>query len=1089
MSECSIKVCVRFRPFNKREEKLGKCDKMYKITEDVRLDVVGTSYMNHTFFYDRVFDMDSRQDEVYEYSSRGCIVDVLSGYNGTIFAYGQTGAGKTFSMMGVLDAEPELKGIIPRATNHIFSHIENDTSGTEYSIKCSYLEIYQEQVSCLLDPTQSKKGLRVHESPSRGIFVQDLTEEYVYNEDEIYTLLDIGARNRAVAATDMNAQSSRSHTLFIMQLHQKTMDGTTKTGKLNLVDLAGSEKVGKTGAKGQTLDEAKAINASLSALGMCINALVEGKSHIPYRDSKLTRILQESLGGNTKTTLICACSPHEDNLAETISTLKFGSRAKKIKNNVKMNAQKSAAELQRLVDKLKAELTSLRKYCKGLEMQVEWMSSDEYIKGMEVPKEIQLLIEGGSSAEPSETTAGEGEQPSSPSKSSAPKKDGDLPRPSPSPDAIAGSEEMHAVEEDVDNPDEVNNPSLRTDYSSVKTISDIELELENQKRTAEAEIANLTSDIKELKEKDEEKEKELLEMKKEILRREEELKKAKEDVEIEKEGWDADRKRILGERERLEDEVNVILEEMEGIQDEKALLQSQYRQLQKEFDDYKTQNTDMDSLQAEQEVIFEELAASEEKIAELEESLSLATERAQESDSKRIHAEHELKETKSRFESLEAAARGAEEEAVRESSRRHELEGKLKLSEGKLQDLTSSLQAERAKVEELKKKLETTVEEKEAVIIELENDANKILAELQDAAEKEEELLVRMEELESKLADRNQQLKTLKTQVAKATGGDAEALTSDHFEDLEKLEKEHQRREASLESMVTTARRERDDLRNRLENDIISMRGEKERLERQVASQSESIGELEVKCRSLASEVDLWKEKSHNLEAAVKASENELKKLKDRLDQEVEKDAMNTQRVTLLLAEIEHMQNEHDELEKRHQAAMAKKEAAASVETKVPVENETTRKKLEAAQKEVASLTDRAEKTELEFQKSQRKLQAVSTKCESQEKRITAMEEELSESVKTTGRIKRDLAKKRKECEDLKLKLEEMNQLVESMHLVQESVARRPRMWRPVTKSSVLESFAQKEDFGQHLLRQTGSRFLKEAMEEDRRGK
>jgi chromosome segregation ATPase len=413
---------------------------------------------------------------------------------------------------------------------------------------------------------------------------------------------------------------------------------------------------------------------------------------------------------------------------------------------------------------------------------------------------------------------------------------------------------------------------------------------------------------------------------------------------------------------------------------------------------------------------------------------------AQESDAKRIHAEDDLKETKTRFESLETSARVVEEEAALESTRRHELEGKLKLNEGKLQDLTSSLQSERTKVEELKKKLEVTVEEKESVIIELENDANKILAELQDAAEKEEELLVRIEELESKLADRNLQLKTLKTQVAKATGGDAEALTSDHFEDLEKLEKEHQRREANLESVVATARKERDDIRNRLENDIVSIRGEKERLERQVASQSESVRELEVKCRSLTDEVDLWKEKSHDLEATAKASENELKKVKDRLDVEVEKDSMNAQRVTLLLAEIEHMQNEHDELEKSHQAAMAKKVAVVASETKVVVDNENTRRKLEAAQKEVSSLTELAEKAELECQKYRRKLQTLSSKCGSQDKRIVSMEGELSESVKTTSRTKRDLVKKRKECEDLKLKLEEVNQRVESMHLVQESV-------------------------------------------------
>jgi kinesin family protein 5 len=168
----------------------------------------------------------------------------------------------------------------------------------------------------------------------------------------------------------MNSESSRSHSCFIIEVLQKNPDGSTKNGRLNLVDLAGSEKVGKTGATGQTLEEAKGINKSLSALGLCINALVEGRKHIPYRDSKLTRILQDSLGGNTKTTLLCACSPHDDNYDETVSTLKFGARAKTIKTSVKANTVKSAAELMRIIEELKAEIASLKVYISELEKNV-----------------------------------------------------------------------------------------------------------------------------------------------------------------------------------------------------------------------------------------------------------------------------------------------------------------------------------------------------------------------------------------------------------------------------------------------------------------------------------------------------------------------------------------------------------------------------------------------------------------------------------------------------------------------------------------------------------------------------------------------
>ena len=166
-------------------------------------------------------------------------------------------------------------------------------------------------------------------------------------------MIDQARQNRAIAATNMNERSSRSHMIFILSISQNnTVDLTAKTGKLYLVDLAGSEKISKTGAEGKTLDEAKKINASLTTLGKVINALTDGKStHIPYRDSKLTRVLQESLGGNSKTKLIVTCSPHPNNLAETISTLRFGISAKKIKNTPKINKELTVAELQALLDK------------------------------------------------------------------------------------------------------------------------------------------------------------------------------------------------------------------------------------------------------------------------------------------------------------------------------------------------------------------------------------------------------------------------------------------------------------------------------------------------------------------------------------------------------------------------------------------------------------------------------------------------------------------------------------------------------------------------------------------------------------------
>jgi kinesin family protein 5 len=382
----NVKVCARFRPINERE----KNEKVpftldIKYTAGVRVEINSSSAAIQSdlkFDYDHVFGPETTQLEFYNLSCKPVVDDVLKGYNGTIFAYGQTGSGKSWSMMGSLK-DDNLAGLIPRASRAVFDLINNspEEQGSEFKISCSYLEIYNEKVRDLFDT--SKVDLLIRESPSAGIYVENLTEEFVGNENDIFELLDIGANNRQVRSTDMNAQSSRSHSVFTIRINSTTTDGTTRNGKLNLVDLAGSEKVGKTGATGHTLEEAKQINKSLSSLGMCINSLVEKKSHIPYRDSKLTRILQESLGGNSKTTMICACSPHPFNIEETISTLKFGQRAKSIKLNVKINAMKSAKELMLIIEKLEKQIALLRAKNANLEKQIEYLKA-----GKPIPEEL-----------------------------------------------------------------------------------------------------------------------------------------------------------------------------------------------------------------------------------------------------------------------------------------------------------------------------------------------------------------------------------------------------------------------------------------------------------------------------------------------------------------------------------------------------------------------------------------------------------------------------------------------------------------------------------------------------------------------------
>jgi len=225
-----------------------------------------------------------------------------------------------------------------------------------------------EKIRDLLDP--SKTNLKVVEDKKKGIYIAGVTENYVAEAGEVYEIMKIGNENRSIGSTDMNAESSRSHSCFILTVQMNnTADFSSKTGKLYLVDLAGSEKISKTGAAGQTLEEAKTINKSLTTLGIVINNLTDGKStHIPYRDSKLTRVLQESLGGNARTALIITCSPAKFNEDETISTLKFGSRAKKIKNKPKVNKELTVAELSHMVDAKDREIAMLKKRVKALEL-------------------------------------------------------------------------------------------------------------------------------------------------------------------------------------------------------------------------------------------------------------------------------------------------------------------------------------------------------------------------------------------------------------------------------------------------------------------------------------------------------------------------------------------------------------------------------------------------------------------------------------------------------------------------------------------------------------------------------------------------
>ncbi|XP_002167125.3 kinesin-like protein KIF3A [Hydra vulgaris] len=362
----NVRVVVRCRPLSQKEKDTNcsiaiVCDEV-RGTVTIKQEDNRSSDVPKVFTYDRVFGPESKQTDVYNDAARAIVESVLEGYNGTIFAYGQTGTGKTFTMEGIR-AEPNLRGIIPNSFAHIFGYISKLDGDTRFLVRVSYLEIYNENVRDLLGRDQNAK-LEVKERPDVGVYVKDLSAYVVNNADDMDKTMTMGNKCRSVGATNMNATSSRSHAIFTITIErsEKGIDGQQhlRMGKLHMVDLAGSERQAKTGASGDRLKEANNINLSLSTLGNVISALIDGKStHIPYRNSKLTRLLQDSLGGNSKTVMIANMGPASYNVDETISTLRYANRAKNIKNNAKINEDPKDAllrEFQTEIEKLRAQL-------------------------------------------------------------------------------------------------------------------------------------------------------------------------------------------------------------------------------------------------------------------------------------------------------------------------------------------------------------------------------------------------------------------------------------------------------------------------------------------------------------------------------------------------------------------------------------------------------------------------------------------------------------------------------------------------------------------------------------------------------------
>ncbi|KAG0483411.1 hypothetical protein HPP92_011495 [Vanilla planifolia] len=372
--DSGVQVIVRVRPLNRKEVEEGNQIAL-KISHN------SISILDHTFTFDSVADASSRQQDIFQLVGVPLVENCLAGFNSSIFAYGQTGSGKTYTMWGpcsALTADGSLSnesGLTPRVFELLFSRINEEQSKNSekqlsYQCRCSFLEIYNEQITDLLDPAQ--RNLQIREDVRAGVYVDCLSEEYIYQMKDAIHLLVKGLSNRRTGATSINAESSRSHCVFtcVVECRSKSMDdgvSSLRTSRINFVDLAGSERQKATCAVGERLKEAGNINRSLSQLGNLINILAEvsqsGKHrHIPYRDSRLTFLLQDSLGGNAKLAMICAISPSQSCKTETFSTLRFAQRAKAIKNQAVVNETREddVNFLREQIRQLKDELLRMK---------------------------------------------------------------------------------------------------------------------------------------------------------------------------------------------------------------------------------------------------------------------------------------------------------------------------------------------------------------------------------------------------------------------------------------------------------------------------------------------------------------------------------------------------------------------------------------------------------------------------------------------------------------------------------------------------------------------------------------------------------
>lgn len=362
-----IKVAVRVRPLLNIKTEINTED-ILKVDQNAASILCQTISNVQQFTYDYAFPQDCTQLEVYEQSAKEIVDSVLEGYNGTIFAYGQTGSGKTYTMYGIGDGP--IRGILPRAISQIFDYVDRHKPDTEFDIKASYIQIYEDKILDLLNnDIKNAPKIKLKEDPSRTSFQMENNIIYsVNNIDVIKYILSVGAKNKKFRKTNMNVASSRAHTILTIWIKQSSSDKKIFS-RLNLVDLAGSESAKKAETEGEGFIEATAINSSLLVLGNCISALTSlhnKKTVVPYRENPLTKLLKDSLGGNARTLMIATLSPSSYNANETLNTMWYAQKAKSIKNKAIINMDpkdsliiKYKSEVQNLEDQIEFQRTAI----------------------------------------------------------------------------------------------------------------------------------------------------------------------------------------------------------------------------------------------------------------------------------------------------------------------------------------------------------------------------------------------------------------------------------------------------------------------------------------------------------------------------------------------------------------------------------------------------------------------------------------------------------------------------------------------------------------------------------------------------------